>query len=133
MPGQPVGYRAAEQQEEDQRDRPRGRHQADVGGGAAGCEHREGGGDHRAGAAEVRDDRGAGEQQVVAPRPWGAGRNYQEDTGTKGAAANGFRPGAPAARCTGCAGARTPPSSLCCCPGRMDVNDRHGDPWAAPG
>lgn len=68
----PVGHRAADEQEEDQRQETGHRDESHVARAAPALEDRPRGGDQRAVCAEVGHDRGGGEQDVVAARPFGA-------------------------------------------------------------
>jgi hypothetical protein len=69
MPGQAIRYGAADQQDQHQRQRAGGRHQAHVAAVAAAFQHSERGGDQGAMSAEVGDEGGGGQQAVVAPGP----------------------------------------------------------------
>ncbi len=115
---------APDEEEEDQGQEPGGGHEADVPGVATGLQHREGRRDEGSVRAEVGDDRGGGQQQVVAlggglshMRTIAcAGARRQTDCPSDGeprpvpsAPAFGRRPPGPserAAYCFGCSSAR---------------------------
>jgi hypothetical protein len=72
VPRQPVGDRAADQQEQHQRQGAGCGHQTDVAAVPAGFEDGERGGDEGPVAAEARDERGSRQQAVVAAGPGGS-------------------------------------------------------------